>query len=192
MPTLRPASDFLNAARAILAEQREALRAAGIPGELMLEGGSSVAGAVTRGDVDLHLRVAPDDFESAVSALAQRLRVVHPEIWSPTLATFEVPEHHGPDRPTGIAVTPIGSEHDLRFTRTWQLLRADPALVAEYNAVKAPPTIDGGPADPLDASYEDRKSAFFDRVVALWPDHPAGGRAVADPCGCAAADPGED
>ncbi len=157
---LRASDDLLPEAERILAEQRDALRAAGVPGDLELVGGSSVPGALTRGDVDLHLRVSPADFAAAVDALRRTHAVVHPEIWGPTLAAFEAV---GSALPTGIAVTPAGSEHDLRFTRTWQLLRADPALVQEYNAAKL---ADDGPAGE---GYEERKSAFFDRVLRLWP-----------------------
>ncbi len=157
---LRASDDLLPEAERILADQRDALRAAGVTGDLELVGGSSVPGALTRGDVDLHLRVAPADFAVAVAALRRTHTVVHPEIWGPTLAAFEAV---GTALPTGIAVTPAGSEHDLRFTRTWQLLRSDPALVQEYNAAKL---ADDGPAGE---GYEDRKSAFFDRVLRLWP-----------------------
>jgi hypothetical protein len=79
--------------------------------------------------------------------------VVLPEIWQPTLATFAVP---GARLPTGIAVTPTGSEHDVRFRRTWRLLSTNPDLLAEYNAMKL-----AGEGD-----YEQRKSAFFDRILA--------------------------
>ena len=121
-------------------------------------------GALTKGDVDLHLRVPPDAFAAAVAALSERPglaelhRVVHPEIWQPTLATFDVVA----PLPTGLAVTPVGSEHDLRFTRTWALLRERPDLVAAYNAAKLAGTIG-------DDGYEQRKSAFFDHVLTLWP-----------------------
>ena len=157
---LRSSDDLLPEAQRILAEQRDALRAAGVPGDLELVGGSSVPGALTRGDVDLHLRVAAADFPAAVGALRRTHAVVHPEIWGPTLAAFEA---LGTALPTGIAVTSGGSEHDLRFSRTWQLLRADPALVEEYNAAKL--AGDG----PTGEGYEDRKSAFFDRVLRMWP-----------------------
>lgn len=157
---LRSSDDLLPRAERILAEQRDVLRNAAVPGELVLVGGSSVPGALTRGDVDLHLRVRPADFPAAVEALRRSHAVVHPEIWGPTLATFSAV---GSALPTGIAVTPVGSEHDLRFTRTWALLRADPALVAEYNAAKL---ADDGPRGER---YEERKSAFFDRVLRLWP-----------------------
>ena len=118
--------------------------------ELVHTGGTSVPGALTKGDVDLHLRVLPADFAATVRVLRGLYRVVHPEIWQDSLATFAVEA----SLPTGIAVTPIGSEHDVRFRRSWELLRADPGLLAEYNALKQ-----GG-------DYEDRKSAFFDRILA--------------------------
>lgn len=162
---LRPAEEFLDRALDILAAERVRVRSLGLAGELVLVGGSSVAGALTRGDVDLHLRVAPADFAEAVALLRRVYVVVHPQIWGSTLATFTVPAA----LPTGMAVTPAGSQHDLRFTRCWQLLAADPVLVGEYNAVK----LAGYGAD--DGSYEDRKSAFFDRLLLRWSTHPAGG-----------------
>jgi hypothetical protein len=57
----------------------------------------------------------------------------------------------GAPLPTGVAVTPIGSAHDVRFRRSWELLAADPELLAAYNAMK----LAGGD-----------KSAFFDRLIA--------------------------
>lgn len=149
---LARSDDLIEAARRILAEERRRLDRVGVAGELVLVGGSSVPGALTRGDVDLHLRVVPAAFPGVVAALRSVHRVVHPEIWCSTLATFTVDT----DLPTGIAVTPVGSEHDVRFTVTWRRLRAEPALLEEYNALKT------GPA----TGYEERKSAFFDAVVA--------------------------
>lgn len=162
---VRRAAELGAQPRAILAAERTRLRDRGVPGELLLVGGSSVPAALTRGDVDLHLRVEPADFAGTVRRLRRWYAVVHPEIWSPTLATFTVPAV----LPTGLAVTPAGSEHDLRFTRGWRLLAADPGLLAAYNALKA--GYDGSD----ERGYEERKSAFFDRLVRLWPAHPDGG-----------------
>ena len=162
MAELRRAEELRGLAERILAGERDRLRSLGVPGELVLVGGSSVAGALTRGDVDLHLRVDPAAFGPAVAVLGTVHEVTRPEIWAPTLATFSVEA----PLPTGLAVTPRGSVHDVRFTRTWRLLRADPDLLAEYNAVKLAGT---------GAGYEDRKSAFFDSLLDRWPHHPAGG-----------------
>jgi GrpB-like predicted nucleotidyltransferase (UPF0157 family) len=154
MESLRPAADVIEAARAILAAERA--RLAGLLGrhELVLVGGSSVPAALTKGDVDLHLRVPPADFDRTVAVLRGIHQVVHPEIWQDTLATFAVEAA----LPTGLAVTPAGSEHDLRFTRGWRRLAADPGLVAEYNAMKLRYW-------GQDEEYERRKSAFFDKLA---------------------------
>ena len=156
LPPLRPGSEFIGTARAILTHERA--RLAGLPGEheLVLLGGSSVPTALTKGDVDLHLRVPAAEFGPAVAALREIYAVVHPEIWQETLATFEVP---AAPLPTGVAVTPVGSGHDVRFGRAWRLLAADPALVDAYNAVKL------RYRDRPD-EYERHKSAFFDQLMA--------------------------
>ena len=165
MVALRPSAEVHGTALAVLHQQRRALRGAGVPGELLLVGAASVEGGWTRGDVDLHLRVPPALFAPARDRLRELLPVVHPEIWGPSLATFAVP---GTPLPTGLALTPAGSEHDLRFTRCWQLLRADPRLLAEHEAVKRAAS---------DEDYEQRKSDSFDHLLRLWPRHPAGGGA---------------
>ena len=152
---LRAGADFTGLARAILARERQRLDALlPHPHELMLVGGSSLPGTLTKGDVDLHLRVSPAAFEPVVTRLRDVYEVVLPEIWQPTLATFAAEAA----LPTGIAVTPAGSGHDLRFTRTWQRLDADPALVDAYNDLKLLHR-----ADPDE--YERRKSAFFDSLL---------------------------
>lgn len=151
MTNLRRAGEIQQRARVILATERERLAPLLPPHELRLTGGTSVATALTKGDVDLHLRVDDVSFRATVAALRRLYVVVHRHIWTDTLATFSVPA----SLPTGVAVTPIGSEHDVRFLTTWQLLSSRPDLLAEYNAVK----------QAAGADYEARKSAFFDQLV---------------------------
>lgn len=136
-------------ARAACRQVRRQLAGLGIEGEVELTGGASVPGALTKGDIDLHLRVPPGSFEAAVARLRTEYPTASPSAWAATLAVFEVPS----TRPTGLAVTPVGSEHDLRFSRAWHRLRTDPALLEEYNALKR-----NSFGDP---SYEELKSAFF-------------------------------
>lgn len=111
-------------------------------------------GVRTRGDIDLHLRVEPDDFDEVVSRLNDLYNPASRHAWADTLAVFDVPAI----RPTGLAVTPVGSPHDWRFTQSWHRLRADPVLLEEYNALKS--------RYAGTASYEEQKSAFFDRAIA--------------------------
>ncbi|MDQ3690868.1 MAG: GrpB family protein [Chloroflexota bacterium] len=153
MPSFQLADDLLPRARALLERERDRLHGV-VDGTLELTGGSSVPGALTGGDVDLHLRVPPDSLGSAVEALRDIYDVVLPEIWSETLATFYV---RGDER-IGVAVTPIGSEHDRRFVGAWDRLRGDPGLLAAYNAMKM------AHADADEDRYRAAKAAFFDGI----------------------------
>lgn len=144
---------LLGVARRTRDEVADALRRLSVPGELVLTGGTSVPGALTKGDIDLHLRVVPHEFADVVSRLRAAYLAASPASWAATLAVFDLSGSH----PTGLAVTPVGSEHDRRFCRTWAAIRRDPELLARYNALKTA-------ADDA-AGYEDRKSAFFTELA---------------------------
>jgi GrpB-like predicted nucleotidyltransferase (UPF0157 family) len=148
-------------ARAITETVSKLLEEHGVPGELTLTGGSSLPGLVTKGDIDLHLRVRRADFDRAVARLDAVAGAAHPEIWTSTFATFERTEEPS----VGIAVTVSGCEHDIRFTSGWAHLRENPHAREAYNALK------------LTADYEGAKSRFFDTIShAATPDagHPDG------------------
>ena len=57
-----------------------------------------------------------------------------------------------------VVVTRRGTKGDDHHRRAWDLLRHDPALLAEYHALEQDKP-----------NYEPRKAAFFDRVVAQLP-----------------------
>ena len=155
MLPLRTAEELLPRARAILALERRRLRRE-LPGaELALTGSTSLPGMLTRGDVDLQLRVRPEDFDRAVRMLGATHTPVHGEIWTSGFATFETSRH---ELPTGIAVTAIGDEHDTLFRRTWARLASDPEHVDAYNAVKL------APENADDAAYLAAKRRFLDSI----------------------------
>jgi GrpB-like predicted nucleotidyltransferase (UPF0157 family) len=141
---------------------RDRLAALDVPGGLELTGAASVPGLLTKGDIDLHLRVDEDRFAEVVDRLRSVYLPASPHAWAATLAVFDVPG----ERETGLAVTPVGSEHDVRFTRAWARLREDPALVRAYNELKRQTF--GGP------DHEARKSDFFTRLAQDLP-HPTDG-----------------
>jgi GrpB-like predicted nucleotidyltransferase (UPF0157 family) len=156
VPVLRAGQEFIDRAQMILRQEQS--RLAGLLGdhELSLVGGCSVPSTLTKGDVDLHLRVPPGSFDETLTALRGIYRVVHPRIWQLSLATFVVVPA---TLPTGVAVTPIGSEHDRRFRHSWQLLAADASLVQAYNEMKIRHHRDTD-------EYERQKCAFFDMLLA--------------------------
>jgi uncharacterized protein len=148
-------SDAITAdAHAIRGEVEQHLACLGVPGRVELTGAASLPGVLTKGDIDLHLRVTePGAFPGVVELLGDHFQPASPEAWAGTLAVFEVPG----GRPTGLAVTPVDSEHDRRFRRCWIRLREEPLLLSEYNAMKR--TSYGGP------SYEALKTDFFNRIA---------------------------
>jgi len=151
MDELRWSDDLLDEAADTRAAVAVALEALGVKGELLLTGGTSLPGALTKGDIDLHLRVLPQHFEAVVARLRTVYSTASPQAWANTLAVFDIPG----SRPTSVAVTPRGSEHDERFMRTWDALRRRPDLLAAYNELKAA----AGARD-----YERQKSEFFTRI----------------------------
>jgi hypothetical protein len=153
MVALRWSDELLEQARQIHERVRRRLLDLEVPGTLLLTGGTSVAGALTKGDVDLHLRVPPPEFERAVERLVTVLEPAERQIWQPTLAVFAVAE----ELPTGLAATPLGPEHDRRFTLAWQRIAEDAAALAEYNRIKR--EHHGTPR------YEPEKSDFFGRLA---------------------------
>ena len=137
-------------ARRALEEERAFLASQGIRGTLSLTGGSSLEGLVTKGDIDLHLRVGSPDFAPAQARLVPRYQPAHPEIWTDSFAAFE----RGTEPPIGLALTIVGSEHDRRFVRSWERMATDAAARAAYNDLKRR----GG-------DVESAKSAFFDSLA---------------------------
>ena len=126
----------------------------GIPGVLELTGASSTPGALTKGDIDLHLRVEPASFADVLSQLDETLERANLHAWADTLAVYNVPG----DTATEMAVTPVGSEHDRRFSLAWERLRSEPQVLDEYNSLKS--TAFGTP------SYDTLKAAFFTSITA--------------------------
>jgi hypothetical protein len=153
MPQLRSSTELLARAQSVL--ERERLRLSALTtGQLVLTGGSSVPGALTVGDIDLHLRVDQGEFAQSVQRLRDIYDVVHPEIWTDSLATFAVS-----GEAVGIAVTPIGSEHDRRFSEAWRRLRSDSTALEAYNRMKR------DHADESEAEYLAAKADFFNSLA---------------------------
>ncbi|MHA7209961.1 GrpB family protein [Arthrobacter sp. MDT1-65] len=133
-------------ARAILEHHRRGLSRENVPGELTLTGGSSIEGLLTKGDIDLHLRVTSDDFAVAVSRLRGLYAVARKDIWTPWFAVFE----QASTPPVGVAVTILDSEHDRRFVRSWERMRLDKTARQQYNMLKV-----------QSDDVEEAKSLFF-------------------------------
>jgi GrpB-like predicted nucleotidyltransferase (UPF0157 family) len=126
--------------------------------EVVHVGSTSIPGALTKGDLDLLVRVGADRFDGAATALGARYRIHQPENWTPTLASFAADGVEAP--PVGVQLVVAGSADDALFEPFRDALIRDPALLAEYNALKR--RLDGEDYD----RYTDVKGAFVERVLA--------------------------
>lgn len=123
-------------------------------------GGTAVPAALTKGDVDLCVRVAGTDFPNAVRALRSVYAIHQPDNWTATYASFK--DETPAALPVGVQLTVRGSQDD-HFVATRDLLRSDTELLSEYNALKSSHGSDS-------ETYRAAKAAFFENLVTkhLW------------------------
>src|SRR3989442_10436859 len=95
-------------------------------------GGTSMPDGLTKGDVDVNLRVDEDRFDHVVAALSTRFDVAQPENWTATYASFSDTCR---GVPVGIQVTVEGSDDDFLVTLR-DLMRDDTELRHQYDAIK--------------------------------------------------------
>jgi GrpB-like predicted nucleotidyltransferase (UPF0157 family) len=129
-----------------------------IPGaEVEHVGATAVPGALTKGDVDVLVRIGEREFPAAVDALSRRYAIHQPHNWTPELASFTDPDATEP--PVGIQLVVRGSEADRFFGPFRDALIGSDALLAEYNELKR--QLDG-----LEyARYTELKGQLIERVL---------------------------
>ncbi len=116
-------------------------------------GGTSVPGSITKGDLDINIRVKPEEFETVVEILKGLYEINQPDNWNAGFASLK-----DDARDLGIQVTVIGSPDDC-FTVQRDYLRAHPEKVAELNALKK--RFEGKSMD----DYRKEKGVFFEKLA---------------------------
>ncbi len=159
----RIAADVLKARQAaerLFATMRPQLREI-LPAtaEVLHVGATAVPGCLTKGDLDIVVRVEREDFATAEAALAARFARNPGSIRTDEFAAFE---DKAATPHLGIHLTVKGAALDV-FHRFAAALRADPALVKRYNALKR--AYDGQPMD----RYRAAKDAFVADVLRSTP-----------------------
>ena len=114
-------------------------------------GGTSVAGVLTTGDVDLQVRVTTAEFPAARDALAELYEPLYPESWHES-AYFQAPAS---DPPVELALTVIGTADDRCHGESWQRIASDSVLIEKYNALKR------AHEEGALAEYQAAKRTFF-------------------------------
>jgi GrpB-like predicted nucleotidyltransferase (UPF0157 family)/ribosomal protein S18 acetylase RimI-like enzyme len=120
-------------------------------------GATAVPGALSKGDLDLMIRVPEPAFDDAVAALDSEYQRNHSEEWTPSLASFiEAPEV---DLPVGVQLVVAGCIADRAFGGWRDRLRADSRLLADYNGFKTEH------ADDDYEQYTEAKGRFIERAI---------------------------
>ncbi|MFM9942636.1 MAG: GrpB family protein [Hyphomicrobiaceae bacterium] len=118
-------------------------------------GATAVPGCLTKGDLDIVVRVPPEDFSAAEAALS---KLFARNVGSARTHDFSAFEDASRNPPLGIQLTAIGGEFDS-FHHFVEALLASPQLVAAYNALKR----DWNGAGMAD--YRKAKDEFVARVL---------------------------
>lgn len=143
----------------LVAERRERYRgrlAMLLPGADVEEiGATTIPGSITKGDLDLLVRVPEPEFAAARAALGDSYAIHQLDNWTPTFASFKAAAR-APD--VGIHLVVEGSETDLLLRGSRDALLADPELLSRYNALKR----EHEGAEP--EVYLRAKAAFFESL----------------------------
>ncbi|HMG25407.1 MAG TPA: GNAT family N-acetyltransferase [Acidimicrobiia bacterium] len=129
---LRPVGDLASDVEAVLADVRRELAAVAPGVDVEHVGATSMPDGVTKGDVDVNLRVDGDRFDAVVVALSTRFDIAQPRNWSGTFASFSDTRR---GVPIGIQVTVTGSDDDV-LVDVRERMRADPELRRHYDETK--------------------------------------------------------
>ncbi len=130
---IRPMEELLPQVEQVLGRQTPKLQhlAPGVVIEHI--GSTAIPGTVTKGDVDVVLRVSATAFTTVVSALRTVYKVAQPDNWTAEFASFK--DDDTAPLPFGVQVMVIDSEND-HLVALRDLLRNNPAARAQYNEVK--------------------------------------------------------
>jgi GrpB-like predicted nucleotidyltransferase (UPF0157 family) len=120
-------------------------------------GATAIPGSLTKGDVDVLVRVPDDAFTGAAEALRRRYEVDQPANWTDTFASF-ADEQEG-DVPVGVQLVVADSRVDTAFVSLRRVLRSSPDLVERSNELKL--HHQGGDAD----TYALAKQRFLEGLL---------------------------
>ena len=118
-------------------------------------GATSVPGSVTKGDLDINVRVDPNDFQWAREILAGLYQINQPDNWTSGFASFK-----DKCRDLGVQLTALGSVDDF-FVAQREYLKNHPEKVTDLNGLKL--KFEGKSMD----EYREEKGIFFEKLKAV-------------------------
>ncbi len=129
----RKSQDFSEEVK-VLFFQQKALLFRKLPfSDIQHIGGTAVPNLLTKGDLDINVRVSAADFSKTVEILKGLYEINQPENWSNSYASFK--DNNSYILPVGIQVSVIDSTQDF-FLKHRDALLNNPVLVDKFNQVK--------------------------------------------------------
>ncbi len=153
---LTPVSELMPRAERTLGRVMARLRALAPDAGLHHIGATALPGALTKGDVDVLVRVAPAKFPAVVDVLGLHFAVKQPANWTPSFASFGDDDGH--ELPLGIQVVVEGGAEDI-FLFLRDHFISNPGALAEYDRLKTAHAPDGAEA------YWRAKAAYLGSIL---------------------------
>ena len=120
-------------------------------------GATAIPEAITKGDLDMMVRVTSKDFAVAIGRLKTLFPIKQPENWNNSFASFG--DDHAYPLPLGIQLVVKDSESDF-FVYIREHLIRNPAALRRYNELKQHHAPNGSEA------YWQAKHLFFSEILA--------------------------
>lgn len=153
--TLRPTAELAATADEVVAGLETLLRKL-LPACLVEHiGATSMPDGVTKGDVDVNIRVSSDEFPAVVEKLRRFFPVDQPDNWTTTFASFSDSSRA---LRVGLQVTVLGSSDDF-LVPLRDVMRSDADLRHEYDRCKR------AAADLGPDGYWKAKNTFLTQVI---------------------------
>jgi GrpB-like predicted nucleotidyltransferase (UPF0157 family) len=121
-------------------------------------GATAIPGAITKGDLDIMVRVSAADFPHAIAQLKTAFGIKQHENWNATFASFG--EDTAYALPLGVQLVVKGSESDF-FIFLRDYLLQNPGALEIYNQLKQRHAPEGSEA------YRQAKNRFFSEILAM-------------------------
>ncbi|ASS76791.1 hypothetical protein CIG75_18815 [Tumebacillus algifaecis] len=125
-------SSFHQAAERLFAEQKARIISLLPAAQVEHVGSTAVPGSLTKGDLDIQVRVAKADFERAVELLSELYPRNEGNLQTDSFCSFQADQLL---LPLGVQLTAFGSEYDF-FWKFREVMLANPSYVDQYNQLK--------------------------------------------------------
>lgn len=146
---------FNEQAEQLFAEQSARLTALLPQADIQHVGSTAIPNSLTKGDLDIQIRVAASDFEHAVEVLSRRYELNDGSVSTDSFRAFK---DDTTDPPLGVQLTVIDAEFDF-FWKFRDVLRNNELYKQKYDTLKS--AYNGKDMD----DYRNAKNGFFEWLM---------------------------